>query len=140
MWEYSHTVNIPAGNKKIWDILIDIEKWNLWDKDVKSACLLSPFAEGSKGKLLALDGSKSIFYITKIEALKYYCNFYKLKLFTKLHFKHTIDEIDNDSCKVTFSYYFKGLFSNYYRRKMDSEIKNVMHKAMNNLIVHSMQR
>lgn len=139
MWEYSHTVNVPAGKRKIWDILIDVEKWKLWDKDVKSAYLLSPFAPGSKGKLLALDGSESWFYITEIESLKYYCNFYKLRLFTTLHFKHKIEEVDNNSCKVTFSYRFKGMFSNSVRKKMDSEIKNVMHKAMSNLILYSQQ-
>lgn len=137
MWEYSHSVIVPAGNKKIWDILIDAEKWYLWDKDVKNASLRTPFAVGAEGWLVAIDGSESVFYITEINEPNHYCNFYKLKLFTKLHFKHTIEKLNDKSCKVTFSYSFSGLFSSYYRHRMDRGIKSVMYEAMNNLITYA---
>ncbi len=129
-----NSIIVHASKEKIWDILIDVENWKSWDKDVKSAKLLAPFEVGAPGILVSIDNKKSTFIITDISKYNYYKNYYHFPLLTKLKFKHKIQELGNNKYKITFIAKFSGLLARYYTKKQSAGIKYVMNHAMINLL------
>lgn len=128
-----HYVEIKSTPEKIWEILVAVEKWNQWDKDVKTANLHGVFAEDTKGTLVAIDDTISTFFITAIEKPSYYSNYYQLPFLTRLNFTHRIEQLDN-GCKVTFIAHFTGPLKWYFLFKQQKAILSVMQQAMANLV------
>jgi hypothetical protein len=107
MFKLEQSVLINATKENIWKILVDVEGWKLWDKDVKSSQLQGDFAIGTKGTLVSMDNKSSTFFITDIKEPYYYSNYYQYPFFTKLNFTHKIKEMTN-ICQVTFLAKFTG--------------------------------
>lgn len=133
MWQHYQTVYIKASKEEVWDILVDVENWSQWDKEVKSAVLDQPFAVGAKGILISKDGKGSTFVITAIKQYKYYCNYYFYPFWTKLQFTHEIEEWD-ELCRVTFIASFTGILGWYFALRQGDTFRKVMCDAMSNLV------
>lgn len=133
-----HSVNINASVENVWRVLIDVESWRLWDKDVEFSQLMGPFSVGATGKLISSDGKISTFFITEIKELSQYRNYYVYPFFTKLNFSHKI-ETNEQGCKVIFQAGFTGPLAWYFTWKHRDAIKIVMANAMANLTAYAYQ-
>ena len=134
MKSFQHSMKIKASPAVLWEILIDVEKWGEWDKEVKFAKLNSNFLVGTKGILMSTDDIPSTFYITEVAATYEYSNFYQLPFFTKLHFTHKI-EPHADYCKVIFVARFSGILSLWFYWQQKNCILDVMENALKNLSI-----
>ena len=134
MLQLEHSVLIDSKREDIWKILIDVEGWKLWDRDVKLSQLQGDFAIGTKGILVSIDNKSSIFFITDIKEFCYYKNYYQYPFFTKLNFTHKIESVSN-MCKVTFLAKFTGPLSWYFLFEQKKTIQSVMQRAMAHLII-----
>ncbi|HVV68756.1 MAG TPA: SRPBCC family protein [Gammaproteobacteria bacterium] len=134
MYQLEHSVSINATKEEIWKVLIDVNQWKQWDKDVKSAQLHGSFAAGTKGTLVSMDDKISTFFITHIQEPDYYSNYYQYPFFSKLNFTHQIEELAS-TCRVTFLANFSGLLGKYFFLKQKKAILSVMKQAMANLVV-----
>ncbi|RRD38765.1 polyketide cyclase [Leptotrichia sp. OH3620_COT-345] len=59
--EFSFKIKINAEKKKIWEYYSDIEKWYVWEKDLKNISLTGKFETGSEG-IMELEGMPPIKY------------------------------------------------------------------------------
>ena len=66
IYHFSFTISINNSKSKVWETLIDVESWKVWDTELKSAQLNGEFKVGAKGILIPNKGPKLNFYISEI--------------------------------------------------------------------------
>lgn len=63
---FSFTVRINNSVEKIWETLIDVSTWHLWDTELIEAKLDGKFEVGAKGTMIPKKGPKLKFYISEM--------------------------------------------------------------------------
>jgi hypothetical protein len=66
---FSCTMKTNAAPSRIWALWTDPNTWAAWDGGLKSASLNGPFREGAKGVIIALNGAKSPFTVSRCAEL-----------------------------------------------------------------------
>jgi hypothetical protein len=69
---FSFTVSINNSLEKIWEGLIDVSMWHLWDTELIEANLDGDFKIGTKGTMIPKKGPKLKFYISELTPYKSY--------------------------------------------------------------------
>lgn len=81
-WKTEASLSIPCLDHQIWDVLLNVNQWNSWDPDLKSASLLNqpnyPSLQDASGILEMNFGSNFTFTITNTDENKYFA--YKTSL------------------------------------------------------------
>ena len=127
---FSYTIAINTTLEKVWQTLIDVEKWPVWDTELQSAKLLSDFILEAKGTMIPKKGPKLKFYISEITTNKSYTFNTKMPL-GELVIKRTIIE-KNNQIFFTDDIKFTGILKKIYGSLLGKGFKKVVPEVMQN--------
>ena len=97
--EFSFKIKINAKKEKVWEYYADINKWYIWEEDLKDIKLNGEFKTGSKG-IMKLENMPPLKYIlTSVEENKEFWDKTDIPL-GSIHFGHEIFEEDRNSVSI----------------------------------------
>lgn len=97
--EFSFKIKINAKKEKVWEYYADINKWYIWEEDLKDIKLNEEFKTGSKG-IMALENMPPLEYIlTSVKENKEFWDKTDIPL-GSIHFGHEIFEEDSNSVSI----------------------------------------
>lgn len=97
--EFSFKIKINAKKEKVWEYYADINKWYIWEEDLKDIKLNGEFKTGSKG-LMELENMPPLEYIlTSVKENKEFWDRTDIPL-GSIHFGHEIFEEDKNSVSI----------------------------------------
>ena len=97
--EFSFKIKINAKKEKVWKYYADINKWYIWEEDLKDIKLNEEFKTGSKG-IMELENMPPLEYIlTSVKENKEFWDRTDIPL-GSIHFGHEIFEEDKNSVSI----------------------------------------
>ena len=97
--EFSFKVKINAKKEKVWEYYANINKWYIWEEDLKDIKLNGEFKTGSKG-IMELENMPPLEYIlTSVKENKEFWDKTDIPL-GSIHFGHEIFEEDRNSVSI----------------------------------------
>ena len=97
--EFSFKIKINVKKEKVWEYYADINKWYIWEEDLKDIKLNEEFKTGSKG-IMELENMPPLEYIlTSVEENKEFWDKTDIPL-GSIHFGHEIFEEDKNSVSI----------------------------------------
>ena len=97
--EFSFKIKINAKKEKVWEYYADINKWYIWEEDLKDIKLNGEFKTGSKG-IMELENMHPLEYIlTSVKENKEFWDKTDIPL-GSIHFGHEIFEEDKNSVSI----------------------------------------
>ena len=97
--EFSFKIKINAKKEKVWEYYADINKWYIWEEDLKDIKLNGEFKTGSKG-IMKLENMPPLEYIlTSVKENKEFWDRTDIPL-GSIHFGHEIFEEDRNSVSI----------------------------------------
>lgn len=97
--EFSFKIKINAKKEKVWGYYADINKWYIWEEDLKDIKLNGEFKTGSKG-IMKLENMPPLEYIlTSVKENKEFWDRTDIPL-GSIHFGHEIFEEDRNSVSI----------------------------------------
>ena len=97
--EFSFKIKINAKKEKVWEYYADINKWYIWEEDLKDIKLNGEFKTGSKG-IMKLENMPPLEYIlTSVKENKEFWDRTDIPL-GSIHFVHEIFEEDRNSVSI----------------------------------------
>ena len=97
--EFSFKIKINAKKEKVWEYYADINKWYIWEEDLKDIKLNGEFKTGSKG-IMELENMPPLEYIlTSVKENKEFLDKTDIPL-GSIHFGHEIFEEDRNSVSI----------------------------------------
>jgi hypothetical protein len=127
---FTFTVGVQNTPDKVWQTLIDVPSWHIWDTELIAASLDSSFEVGAKGILIPQKGPKLPFYISEIIPNQSYT--FKTKMpIGSLDIKRTLS-VENGITYFTDDIEFKGLFKHIFGLILGSGFRKVLPEVMDN--------
>ena len=97
--EFSFKIKINAKKEKVWKYYADINKWYIWEEDLKDIKLNGEFKTGSKG-IMKLENIPHLEYVlTSVKENKEFWDKTDIPL-GSIHFGHEIFEEDKNSVSI----------------------------------------
>ena len=97
--EFSFKIKINAKKEKVWKYYADINKWYIWEEDLKDIKLNGEFKTGSKG-IMELENIPPLEYVlTSVKENKEFWDKTDIPL-GSIHFGHEIFEEDKNSVSI----------------------------------------
>ena len=97
--EFSFKIKINAKKEKVWEYYADINKWYIWEEDLKDIKLNEEFKTGSKG-IMELENMPPLEYVfTSVKENKEFWDKTDIPL-GSIHFGHEIFEEDRNSVSI----------------------------------------
>ena len=97
--EFSFKIKINAKKEKVWEYYANINKWYIWEEDLKDIKLNGEFKTGSKG-IMKLENMPPLEYIlTSVKENKEFWDRTDIPL-GSIHFGHEIFEEDRNSVSI----------------------------------------
>ena len=97
--EFSFKIKINAKKEKVWEYYANINKWYIWEEDLKDIKLNGEFKTGSKG-IMKLENMPPLEYIlTSVKENKEFWDRTDIPL-GSIHFGHEIFEEDKNSVSI----------------------------------------
>jgi hypothetical protein len=97
--EFSFKIKINAKKEKVWEYYADINKWYIWEEDLKDIKLNGEFKTGSKG-IMELENMPPLEYVlTSVKENKEFWDKTDIPL-GSIHFGHEIFEEDKNSVSI----------------------------------------
>ena len=97
--EFSFKIKINVKKEKVWEYYADINKWYIWEEDLKDIKLNGEFKTGSKG-IMELENMPPLEYIlTSVKENKEFWDRTDIPL-GSIHFGHEIFEEDRNSVSI----------------------------------------
>jgi len=97
--EFSFKIKINAKKEKVWEYYANIDKWYIWEEDLKDIKLNGEFKTGSKG-IMKLENIPPLEYVlTSVEENKEFWDKTDIPL-GSIHFGHEIFEEDKNSVSI----------------------------------------
>jgi hypothetical protein len=97
--EFSFKIKINAKKEKVWEYYANIDKWYIWEEDLKDIKLNGEFKTGSKG-MMELENMPPLEYVlTSVKENKEFWDRTDIPL-GSIHFGHEIFEEDKNSVSI----------------------------------------
>ena len=97
--EFSFKIKINAKKEKVWEYYANIDKWYIWEEDLKDIKLNGEFKTGSKG-IMKLESIPPLEYVlTSVKENKEFWDRTDIPL-GSIHFGHEIFEEDKNSVSI----------------------------------------
>lgn len=97
--EFSFKIKINAKKEKVWEYYANIDKWYIWEEDLKDIKLNGEFKTGSKG-IMKLENIPPLEYVlTSVKENKEFWDKTDIPL-GSIHFGHEIFEEDRNSVSI----------------------------------------
>ena len=127
--EFSFKIKINAKKEKVWEYYADINKWYIWEEDLKDIKLNGEFKTGSKG-IMELENMPPLEYIlTSVEENKEFWDKTDIPL-GSIHFGHEIFEEDRNSVSIKHTVRLESSIINEenieFLRKIFSDVPHSM--------------
>lgn len=127
--EFSFKIKINAKKEKVWEYYADINKWYIWEEDLKDIKLNGEFKTGSKG-IMELENMPPLEYIlTSVEENKEFWDKTDIPL-GSIHFGHEIFEEDKNSVSIKHTVRLESSIINEenieFLRKIFSDVPHSM--------------
>jgi hypothetical protein len=127
---FSFTIGVHNTQDKVWQTLIDVSTWHLWDTELVDAFLDGSFKEGAKGVLPPKKGPKLKFYISEIIPNQSYT--FKTDLPVGwLEIKRTL-RTENNVTYFTDDIAFKGFLKRIFGLMLGGGFRKVLPEVMDN--------
>lgn len=127
--EFSFKIKINAKKEKVWEYYANINKWYIWEEDLKDIKLNGEFKTGSKG-MMELENMPPLEYIlTSVEENKEFWDKTDIPL-GSIHFGHEIFEEDKNSVSIKHTVRLESSIINEenieFLRKIFSDVPHSM--------------
>ena len=127
--EFSFKIKINAKKEKVWEYYADINKWYIWEEDLKDIKLNGEFKTGSKG-IMKLENMPPLEYIlTSVKENKEFWDRTDIPL-GSIHFGHEIFEEDKNSVSIKHTVRLESSIINEenieFLRKIFSDVPHSM--------------
>ena len=127
--EFSFKIKINAKKEKVWEYYADINKWYIWEEDLKDIKLNGEFKTGSKG-IMKLENMPPLEYIlTSVKENKEFWDKTDIPL-GSIHFGHEIFEEDKNSVSIKHTVRLESSIINEenieFLRKIFSDVPHSM--------------
>ena len=97
--EFSFKIKINAKKEKVWEYYANIDKWYIWEEDLKDIKLNGEYKTGSKG-IMKLENIPPLEYVlTSVKENKEFWDRTDIPL-GSIHFGHEIFEEDKNSVSI----------------------------------------
>lgn len=97
--EFSFMTKVKATKDKVWDYYADIQKWYVWESDLKDITLTGGFKTGAKG-VMELEGMPPMeFLLTSVKEAQEFCDKTETP-FGSIYFKHEIIPNNDKSVSI----------------------------------------
>ena len=117
MRDFSISVDIKASPERVWDVLIDAERWHEWTPSVTSVELQDqPIAVGGRATIMQPELPPAKFRITALEPGRSFTWATGIPGFVFVHAKHTVEPAPSGA-RVTLVLRFDGLLGGVMGRK-----------------------
>jgi hypothetical protein len=127
---FSFTVGVHNTQDKVWQTLIDVSTWHLWDTELVDAFLELPFEVGAKGVLTPKKGPKLKFYISEIVPNQSYT--FKTDLPVGWLEIKRMPRTENNITYFTDDIAFKGFLKRIFGLMLGGGFRKVLPEVMNN--------
>ena len=126
--EFSFKIKINAKKEKVWEYYADINKWYIWEEDLKDIKLNGEFKTGSKG-MMELENMPPLKYIlTSVEENKEFWDKTDIPL-GSIYFGHEIFEEDRNSVSIKHTVRLENTITNEenieFLRKIFSDVPHI---------------
>ena len=127
--EFSFKIKINAKKEKVWEYYANINKWYIWEEDLKDIKLNGEFKTGSKG-MMELENMPPLEYIlTSVKENKEFWDKTDIPL-GSIHFGHEIFEEDKNSVSIKHTVRLESSIINEenieFLRKIFSDVPHSM--------------
>ena len=127
--EFSFKIKINAKKEKVWEYYADINKWYIWEEDLKDIKLNGKFKTGSKG-IMKLENMPPLEYIlTSVKENKEFWDKTDIPL-GSIYFGHEIFEEDRNSVSIKHTVRLENTITNEenieFLRKIFSDVPHSM--------------
>ena len=130
IYHFSISIAIENTLPKVWETLIDVENWHIWDTEILSSKLSGKFELDSNGVMIPKKGPKLNFYISEITPHKTYT--FKTKMpIGWLIIKRTIVQ-ENDAVIFTDDIQFNGILKQLFGLMLGKGFIKVLPEVMLN--------
>lgn len=92
MWMTESSTVCSAPPAAVWALWSDVERWNVWDRDVVWSKIDGPFALGTKGSLKPAGGPRADFELTEVVSGVRFTDRTRLPL-AAIDFVHEMDRV-----------------------------------------------
>jgi uncharacterized membrane protein len=133
-----HTVDIAAPAQRVWDVMIDVERWPEWTGSVSSVELLDrgPLGVGSRARIRQPRLAAAVWTVTTIEPGRYFEWRSVLPGLTSIG-GHRVEAQGSDRSRVRLSLEWKGMlaplinliYGDLSRRYVDTEAEGLRRRA-----------
>ena len=133
MWTIETSCKTSAEKEKIWNLWIDVNRWNVWDKEVEYAEILGSFDKGTKGILKPKNGPKTTFEIVECQNFKSFKT-RSILPFCQMDFIHQLNEKDNQleiSHRVEMTGFMAFLFSKIIGKNIEKGLPKAVETLVN---------
>lgn len=128
--QFHCSVVVNNTRDKVWDFLIDVDRWKEWDTELVNSRLFSEFAVGSEGELKPKKGPTLKFNISEIEPHLSYTFITKMPVGT-LEIKRIIKE-KREGVEFTDDIRFTGFLKRIFGLMLGKGFKKVLPEVMDN--------
>jgi hypothetical protein len=132
MWTIETSSITNVEKEKIWNLWIDVNKWNVWDEEVEHAEILGSFEKGAKGILKPKNGPKTNFEIVECQNFKSFTTRSVLP-FCQMDFIHQLNEKENQ-LEISHRVEMTGFMTFLFSKIIGENIKNGLPKAVETLV------
>ncbi len=127
---FSFTISVNNTADNVWQTLVDVSSWHVWDTELKEATLEGNFAVGAKGILTPKKGPRLKFYISELVPSKSYT--FKTKMPVGwLIIKRTLT-IESETTHFTDDIAFTGFLKLVFGAMLGGQFRKVLPEVMNN--------
>lgn len=105
--EFSFMTAVSATKEKIWDFYSDIQKWYVWERDLKNITLDQGFKTGSVG-VMELEGMPPMEYtLTAVKENEEFWDITKTPA-GSIYFGHELTEADDQTVQIKHTVRLEG--------------------------------
>jgi hypothetical protein len=125
---FSFTVTVNSNINKLWETLIDVPTWHLWDTELIEARLDGNFKLGAKGTMIPKKGPKLKFYISEITNQKSYTINIVMPV-GELVIRRNLVENGNQT-EFTDDIQFRGFLKSIFGLMLGSQFRKVLPEVL----------
>jgi Polyketide cyclase / dehydrase and lipid transport len=127
---FSFTITLKSTLEKVWDTLIDVQKWPVWDTELIDSKLEGNFKLGAKGIMTPKKGPKLEFHISEFIQNKTYTIHTKMPI-GQFIIKRTLNT-ENGEVKFTDDIEFSGFFKGIFGFILGKQFRKILPEVLNN--------
>ncbi len=120
-----YSLTTAAKPQAVWQIWTDVSNWQQWDIGLQEAEIEGAFTEGTKGRVLSLEGRWSKFRIVECQPSKSYTLRMRLPL-GSLWLKRYLSDEGEGEIRITHEVWFQGLSKGIFARIFGERFRSML--------------